>query len=112
MATISNLYIDQGSDYSSIVTVKSATGLPLNLTNYVAKSQIRKSYSSSQAYDFDCEIINASEGKIRISLPAAVNELINPGRWLYDVEITESTTGKKKRVIEGIVIITPQITRV
>lgn len=112
MATISNLYIDQGTDYSSIVTIKSATGLPLNLSDYSVKSQIRKSYSSSQAYDFDCEIIDAVLGKVRLSLPSTVNELMKPGRWLYDVEITQLSTTKKKRVVEGVVIITPQITRI
>lgn len=112
MAAISNLYIDQGSDYSSVITIRSATGLPLNLTDYTAKSQIRKSYSSSQAFDFICEVINALEGKLRIILPASVNELITPGRWLYDIEITQLSTGKKKRVVEGVVIITPQITKI
>ena len=112
MATISNLYIDQGTDYSSIITVKSATGAPLDLTGYSAKSQIRKSYNSTQAFDFTCEIIDALKGKLRISLLASINEQMKPGRWLYDIEITQTETGRKKRVVEGIVQITPQITKI
>lgn len=111
MANISNLYIDQGSDYSTTVTVMSATGLPLNLAGYTAKAQMRKSFSSSLAYDFTCEILNAEHGQIRVTISAAANELIPPGRWLYDVEITQTSTGKKKRVVEGVVTVTPQITR-
>lgn len=112
MANISNLYIDQGSDYSTIITVQSASGLPLNLTGYTVASQMRKSFSSSTAYNFTSEVYDAAAGQIRISLTAAGTEAIAPGRWLYDVEITQTSTGKKKRVVEGLVTITPQITRV
>lgn len=112
MATISNLFIDQGSDYSSIVTVNSATGVPLNLTGYTAKSQMRKAYASSTAYAFTCEIYNAALGQIRLAMSAAGTEAMTAGRWLYDVEITNTASGIKKRVVEGVVTLTPQITQV
>jgi hypothetical protein len=112
MATTSHLFIDQGSDYSSIVTVLSATNSPLNLTGYVAKSQLRKSYGSSVSYNITCTIQNAALGRVRLALTAAQTEAIPHGRWLYDVEITETATGKKKRVVEGIATITPQITQI
>lgn len=112
MATINNLYIDQGSDYASTITVRSATGLPLNLTGYYARAQIRKSHQSTQAYDFNCDIVDAPLGKLRLTLSAETNEQMKPGRWLYDVEITQESTGTKKRVVEGLVVLTPQITRV
>ena len=112
MATISNLYIDQGSDYSSTITVKTSTGQPLDLTEYTAKSQIRKSYGSQQAYDFVCENAEPTSGKIKLIMSAESTELIKSGRWLYDVEITNINTNMRKRVVEGIVEITPQITRV
>lgn len=112
MATTSNLYIDQGSDYSSIVTVTTPTGLPLNLTGYIAKSQMRKSFSSSVYFNFTCSIPEPASGKIKLDLTAAQSELIPAGRWLYDVEITETATNKRKRVVEGIATVTPQITQI
>lgn len=111
MAQISNLFVDQGSDYSSIITVTSASGAPLNLLGFTAKSQMRKSYGASLAYNFTTEIYDESTGRIRLSLTAAQSELIPAGRYLYDVEIT-SDTGIKKRVVEGIVTVTPQITQI
>ena len=111
MATISNLFVDAGSDYSIIVTIKNSAGSAYNLTNYVIKSQMRKSYSSSLAYDFNASVYDASNGKIKLALTAANSELIPPGRWLYDVEITQGATGPRKRVLEGIVTVTPQITQ-
>ena len=110
MATVSNLYIDQGSDFNSIVTLTSQDGTPLDLTGFTAKSQFRKSYQSSSATEFGVTIYSAVDGQIRISLPASVSTTLNAGRFLYDVEIT-SYTGERKRVLEGIVVLTPEITK-
>jgi len=111
MATISNLFVDAGSDYSNIITVSSTSGQPLNLTGYSVASQMRKSYSSSTAYAFTASIFDAATGRIRLQLSAANSSVIPAGRWLYDVEIT-SAAGSKTRVVEGIVTITPQITQI
>lgn len=112
MATISNLYIDQGSDYATLIHVKSIVGLPLNLTNTTVKSQMRKSFSSSVAHALTATVESAADGTIRLALTAAQSELIPAGRWLYDVEVTHTVTLLKKRVVEGIVTVTPQITQI
>lgn len=110
MATITNLYIDAGADYSIIVTANQSNGDPLNLSGYTVKSQIRKSYASPTSYDFTAAIFAAGSGKIRLSMTAAQTGAIKPGRYLYDVEIT-SANNDKRRVLEGIIIVTPQITQ-
>lgn len=111
MATISNLFVDAGTTYSNIITVAATTGQPLDLTNYTVKSQMRKSYSSSIAYNFTASIYDATAGKVRLQLNPTQSEAIPAGRWLYDVEIT-SPSGNKTRVVEGIVTVTPQITQI
>lgn len=111
MATVANIFIDQGSDYSNIVTVTASNGQPLNLTGYTVASQLRKSYSSSTAYSFSASILSAASGRVRLQLSATQSESIPPGRYLYDVEVS-SSAGGKTRVVEGIATITPQITQV
>lgn len=111
MSTISNLFIDAGSDYTNIITVKALNGLPLNLSGCTVRSQMRKSYSSSSAHSFTCAVHNALTGQISMRLSAAESELIKPGRWLYDIEIT-NPSGGRKRVVEGVVTVTPQITQI
>jgi hypothetical protein len=111
MATGANIFIDQGSDYSNIVTVTASNGQPLDLTGFTVASQMRKSYSSSVAYNFSASILSASLGRVRLQLTATQSEAIPPGRYLYDVEIT-SPGSSKTRVVEGIATITPQITQV
>jgi len=110
MATVANIFVDQGSDYSNIITVTASTGQALNLTGYTVASQMRKSYTSSTAYAFTASLYVGAQGTVRIQLTAAQSEAIPPGRYLYDVEIT-SSTGAKRRVVEGIVTVTPQITQ-
>ena len=111
MATISNIYVDAGSTYSNIITVSASNGSALDLTGYSVASQMRKSYQSSTAYAFTASIYNATAGKVRLQLTDEQSEAIPAGRYLYDVE-TESPSGTRTRVVEGIVTVTPQITKV
>ena len=110
MAAISNLYIDAGSTFSAIITVRGSDGNALNLTNYTAASQIRKSYGSTTAYSFNASVYDALSGKVRLQLSAEQSSLIKPGRYLYDIEITTGAT--KLRVVEGLAIITAEITKI
>lgn len=111
MATVSNLFVDAGANYSNIITVAATNGQPLNLTGYSVASQMRKSYQSSQAFNFTASIYDAATGKVRLQLTPSQSEAIPAGRWLYDVEIT-SPSGHKTRVVEGIVTVNPQITQI
>ena len=111
MATVSNLFVDAGANYSNIITVAASNGQPLDLTGYTVASQMRKSYQSSTAYNFTASIYNAATGKVRLQLSDTQSAAIPAGRWLYDVEIT-SPSGTKTRVVEGIVTVTPQITQI
>jgi hypothetical protein len=110
MATISNLVIDQGTTFSSIITLTNQDGTSMNLTNYSVKSQFRKSYQSSSSTSFTASIYDALTGRIRLQLLPSDTTNIRAGRYLYDIELT-SVTGEKFRALEGLVIITPEITK-
>lgn len=111
MATVTNLYVDQGSFFRTNVTVSSTNGVPLDLTGYTVASQMRKSYQSSTAYSFTSSITNPIQGRVRIELPSETSRTIPAGRYLYDLEVT-APTGEKTRVVEGIVVINPEITKI
>lgn len=111
MATISNIFIDQGANYSNIITVSGTSGSPLDITGYTVASQMRKSYTSSTAYSLNAAIYNAVSGQVRLTLNATQSEAIPPGRYLYDLEIT-SAGGVRTRVVEGVATVTPQITKI
>lgn len=111
MATQSNIFIDQGANYSNIITVSGTSGAALDITGYTVASQMRKSYTSSTAYSLNAVLYNAAAGQVRLTLTADQSEAIPPGRYLYDLEIT-SAGGTRTRVVEGIVTVTPQITKI
>ena len=111
MAAIANLYIDQGSTFSTTVFVKNDDETPFDLTLYTAAGQIRKSYSSSTKVDFTLEIANpATLGQINLSLTPTQTSTLEEGRYVYDIEVT-SSGDVITRVVEGLVTVSPQVTR-
>lgn len=109
MALKANLNIDQGTDFSATIDLVDVNDNPYDLTGYSINGQIRKSYASTIAYDFTITH-NGDLGKIFLTLSRTITGAMEPGRYLYDIEIT-STTDKVTRVVEGIVTVTPGITR-
>lgn len=110
MAMTSYLDIDQGSDFSTEITLQNENGTPMNLFGFSVYSQFRKSYGSSVAHNFLAEVMSITAGKIKLSLLGTVSSNIRPGRYLYDVEITNGTV--KTRVLEGIITINAEITKI
>jgi hypothetical protein len=110
MAAQTNFYIDTGSNFGAVISVKGTDGLPLNLTGFTVDSYIRKSYASKTHINFNASIFSQTGGQIRVSLANTSTNNVKPGRYMYDVEI-ESPLGERLRVAEGIIIFTPQITK-
>ena len=110
MASISNIFIDQGATFTTTVTVTDANGDAVNLSGYSVAAQIRKTFLSSTASAFTASISNASSGEITISLSPTQTTALEAGRFVYDVLITASG-GTKTRVVEGQVTVNPSVTR-
>ena len=110
MAIYANLSIDQGSSFSSVVTVEGQDGLVFNLTGYTARGQIRKTYTSTSYTAFSVSIPSPTDGKINIALTSTQTAGLKPGRYMYDIEIVQGLN--VIRVIEGQVEVNPRITRV
>lgn len=110
MATKTNLLIDQGSDFNTTIAVADASGGRYNLTDYTPRGQMRKSYNSSTAYAFNVAVSNAINGEIELSISANSTSSMSAGRYVYDIEI-ENTGGSITRVLEGVVTLTPEVTK-
>lgn len=110
MAIKANIVIDQGTDFSATIDVVGANNDIFDLTNYTAAAQMRKNYASSSAVTFVCTDTGSS-GEITIELTSNTTSQLEPGRYLYDVEIA-SSGGSISRVVEGIATVTPGITRI
>lgn len=110
-AGYSELFLEQGATFNTSITLDDVAGEAFNLVNYTASSQMRKSYySSNAAATFVVSTGNdPSLGVITMSMNAANTANIYPGRYVYDVYVTNGSA--RVRVLEGIINVTPQATK-
>lgn len=109
MATKANLVIDQGTHFSTTISIANMDDEAIDLTGYTGAAQIRKHHSSANAVNFGVSI-DAALGDLTLSLTPSQSNAMVPGRYVYDVEVTDSSN-VVSRIVEGIVTITPGVTR-
>lgn len=109
MATKANITVDQGTTFSTTIYLTDDNGDPINLTGYTGRSQMRKHYTSSNSQSFSVAL-NNTVGSVGLSLTAAQTANLVAGRYVYDVEVV-SSANVVSRIIEGIVTVTPEVTR-
>ena len=112
MAAIANLTLDQGATFNSDVTVKDSNGNPFNLTGYTASAKMATGYSSTRTRTTITCIVNGdpTTGIVTMSLTADQTGQLEVGRYVYDLEILQTSTSTITRVIEGIITVRPQVT--
>ena len=109
MAIKANLIIDQGTTFSTSVDITDENDLPINITGYTGSAQIRKHYTSSSSTPF-AVTVSGLDGVVTLSLTSTQTGALVAGRYVYDVELTNSSN-VISRIVEGIVTVTPQVTR-
>ena len=111
MATISNIFINQGANFSTTVTISDSNGDALDLTSYTALAMLRKTYDSTTATTFTSTFdSDRTAGKITISLSDTQTAALEAGRYVYDLLITD-VSDTKTRVVEGIATVNPSVSR-
>jgi hypothetical protein len=119
-----NFFIEQGATFKSEMIFKDEDGNLTDLTGYTYEGQIRLKYdSSSPVATFTITVANqlTDRGKITISMSPAVTGAIpcDPStssdarpitRYVYDVECTKPS-GDVDRILQGIVSVSPNVTR-
>lgn len=108
MAAVRNIVIDQGTTYSLTIGLSNDDGSEKDLSDYTVSSQMRKSYYTNTYTSFTTDKVNLT-GEVTISLTSAQTSALKAGRYVYDVEISSSS--ETLRVLEGIVTVTPEVTR-
>lgn len=109
MAIKSNLTINQGTTFSSEINVSDDNGNVMDLTGYTSEAQMRKFYTSNTSYDFAASIF-LNDGVVELSMTANATLNIPAGRYVYDCNLI-SPSGEVTRLVEGIVTVTPGVTR-
>ena len=111
MAALSNIYIDQGADFTTVISLTDSNNDALNLTGYSALAQIRKTYGSTTIAATFGTALTTTTGQLTLTLTDAITAAMDSGRYVYDVLLTDGS-GDKTRVLEGQAILTPGVSRV
>ncbi len=111
----------QGQTWRNTLRLRDSAGDPVVLTGYTARMQIRPSVDSDTVLlELTTEngrlTINGAAGEISILVAAAVMEALpldyETVAWVYDLEIISGdATPVVTRVLQGAVMVTPEVTR-
>ena len=110
MAAKANIVVDQGSTFTTYLSLSDTDGNILDLTGYTAYGQIRKWYTSTSYVTLNLSIENPTQGNISLVLDANTTAAMSPGKYVYDIDTIDSF-GTITRVIEGILTVTPTVTQ-
>lgn len=104
----------KGSTFSRTLTWK-ISGSPVNLTDYSARMQARTSHISGTAVltlttENGKITLGGAAGTITLSLSAADTAAITQQSLAYDLELV-SVGGEVTRLVEGQIVLTPEVTR-
>jgi hypothetical protein len=112
MATaVQNFVINQGADYSRGFTIiDESTQIGLDVSSYIFRSQMRKNLSSVSNVSISIVLVDAVNGRVKMTLNNYVTSLLVENRYQYDIEM-ESILGVVTRIVEGIITINPNVTR-
>ena len=99
-----NITIEQGADFTATFTIANNDSSVYNLYSSTAVARLRKHHSSTKSYDFTTTITIAT-GKVRLDMSDEVTSTLEPGRYYYDILLTNTGSGLKTRVIEGMAMV-------
>ena len=109
-AYVSNIIVDVGANFDQTFNLESTANAPLDLTGFTGAAKLKKSAATSKtAADFVVSFPNVTEGQLKISLGSTITSGLKPGRYAYDVLLTDASS-IKTRVIEGSAIVTAGVT--
>lgn len=108
MATVNNIFVDQGSTYELSINVANDDGTAKDLSTFTATAQMRRSYYTNTYTSFTVTKVD-NLGEITMSLTAAQSGALKAGRYVYDLEI--ASVDETTRILEGIVSVSPEVTR-
>lgn len=103
--------MDRGATFRRVLLLKqSADGPAMDLSNWSGEAKMRHTYEdASAAAEFDITI-NPSQGKVTMTLEANQTGSLEPGRYVYDLELDDGN-GTVLRLIEGVIVVRPEATR-
>ena len=107
-----NFSINQGADETIQLTIVDAiTNLPINITGYTFKSEIRYAFTdASPVASWTCTITDGANGILKLYLSNTATTSLVPGNYVCDVKMTD-TSSYVSRIVEGPLTVYAEVTR-
>lgn len=107
------LFVEQGETFDLNVSLDySSNNATYDLTNYTAKSEIRRSPWSANASAIFQTSIDANTSSIVLFLSANTTQELRAGRYSYDIFLTNNQGTNRSKVLEGLLFVEPSTTRI
>lgn len=101
-----DIYIDQGDNFSKIVTLRDSDGELIDLTGFSFTANLRQYYNSTKDFSLGVEAYgNPAEGQLRLTMTPDSTSALTAPRYVYSVRATATPT--IIRVLDGQALITP-----
>ena len=104
-----HLIVDQGANYALSIPVLNDNGGPTTVTGWTVTGQIR-AYPNGSTVLHELEL-TVGGTTVTLQIPAADSSAWTWRTGRYDVELTSPDGLVKARLIEGLVVVRPEVTR-
>ena len=104
-----DLYINQGTDFTTALVLTDNFGNPINLSGSGVLSQAKKSFTGNAAITFSTTIVDPINGLIYLSIDAANTISVPAGTLVYDV-LVQDPQNNITRVLEGRLFLSATVT--
>lgn len=112
MADTSNIYIDQGTDFSINLNLFEDDGEIYDLTVQQLYCNVRKLYSSAIAFSPTFVIEPGGQmGVVEMKVSASSTADLQPGKYTYDI-LMVTQNGAIIKLVEGLIILLPTMSRI
>lgn len=111
-----NLYVYRGATFSRVITWKDESGALIDLTGFTARLQMRETVESSTPFltlttENGGITLGDTAGTITLQATADATSAIVATSGVYDLELVAGNGITVTRLIEGLVFISPEVTR-
>lgn len=101
-----DLYVDQGDDFSKIVTLQDENQTPLDLTGFTFTAVIKEYFNSSKGITASVSLVGLPvDGRLRVSISSTNSQMMVRPRYVYTVRGTNGI--ETIRVLSGQVLVNP-----
>jgi hypothetical protein len=109
MPTRANIYVDQGTDFSTFLNLSNESGI-YDITTQQFECDVRKIFSTTSIFSPTFIVEPGGEtGVVEMVISADATANVEPGKYQYDIVMLSGNT--KEKILEGLMFILPTVTR-